>query len=241
MTPGASNTASEGGQNQTPIRGQNLTPIDTTSPKDFWRRWHITLSSWFRDYLYVPLGGNKTRAAGRFAQIATVFLVSGLWHGAALNFVAWGGLHGAGYLIAERWQAFVTPRVSSKGTSRAIGAKRGLQILATFTFVSFAWVFFRLSSFSEIFVTIERMIGLDRVVPYTLLSPVLTETGSVAAIVVLIVAVLLDSQRHSRRIVEWVPTTGREIAAELCFINWLVVTLVLMGDTGARDFVYFRF
>ena len=94
---------------------------------------------------------------------------------------------------------------------------------------------------SDISVTIKRMIGLDNGVPYSMLSPVLTETGSLVAMLVLITALVLDSQRYTRRIVEWVPTTRRLIAAELCFVNWLVVTLVLMGDTGPRDFIYFRF
>lgn len=106
-------------------------PYRASSIQDFWRRWHITLSMWLRDYLYIPLGGNRAGPARTYINLFVTFLLGGLWHGAAWSFVAWGALHGAACCIQKAWQAagFRLPHL--------------VGVLLTFMFVNFAWVFFR--------------------------------------------------------------------------------------------------
>jgi alginate O-acetyltransferase complex protein AlgI len=108
-------------------------PYISQSITEFWRRWHISLSTWLRDYLYVPLGGNRKGPLRTYANLAIVMLLGGLWHGAAWNFVVWGGLHGA-MLAFERMQGRTAPwwRLPA-----------GARITATFVFVLVTWVFFR--------------------------------------------------------------------------------------------------
>ncbi len=121
-------------------------PYAAGSITDFWRRWHISLSTWFRDYLYIPLGGNRVTLPRWTVNVFITFLISGLWHGANWTFVAWGTLHGF-YLIAER--GFKTTRNSlcqTLGLIRAPHLRHALSVFATFLLVSFAWIFFRANS-----------------------------------------------------------------------------------------------
>jgi D-alanyl-lipoteichoic acid acyltransferase DltB (MBOAT superfamily) len=116
------------------------TPYVAASIAEFWRRWHISLSTWFRDYLYIPLGGNRVGVSRRYANLVFVFLVSGLWHGAQWTFVIWGGLHGLyqiGAILRERYFPSRTP------ADQTTGLVRLLHVGATFALVMLTWVFFR--------------------------------------------------------------------------------------------------
>ncbi len=130
-------------------------PYLARSVTEFWQRWHITLTSWFRDYVYIPLGGNRV-AVGRFAiNIMAVFVLSGLWHGAAWTFIFWGGLHGFFYLI-EKTTSSVRSRIRAffciNDTIAAV-----FQVIITFNLVSLAWVFFRAASIEDAFCLISNM------------------------------------------------------------------------------------
>lgn len=113
-------------------------PYLATSIKEFWRRWHISLTSWFTDYLYIPLGGNRKGEIRKYINIFVVFAVSGLWHGASWSFVVWGLLH-ATYQVAEAIIKKYTD--SGKKVSETISAKIR-NVIITFLFVDFAWIFF---------------------------------------------------------------------------------------------------
>lgn len=130
-------------------------PYMARSIGDFWRRWHITLTSWFRDYVYIPLGGNQVGDRKWVRNILAVFLLSGLWHGAAWTFVFWGGLHGAFYL-AGRYTGRIRDRVR-----RAVGLSGNpaavWQVVVTFQLVSLAWVFFRAETIGGAFSLIRNM------------------------------------------------------------------------------------
>jgi len=126
-------------------------PYLAASIADFWRRWHISLTTWFRDYVYIPLGGNRTgRGRWRF-NVAVVFLVSGMWHGANWTFLVWGALHGTFFLLEHATRnvraklAAVSPFASRPRLRRAAG------VAATFLAVTFAWIFFRAESVSDAF------------------------------------------------------------------------------------------
>jgi alginate O-acetyltransferase complex protein AlgI len=120
---------------------------------DFWRRWHITLSSWLRDYLYIPLGGNRHGQARTYAALMGTMLLGGLWHGANWTFVVWGGLHGL-YLSAERWL-----KARFKGFTPGRASLIALALL-TFLLVNITWVFFRAKTFADAGVILTGMSGL---------------------------------------------------------------------------------
>ena len=126
------------------LMGINLTqnfrrPYLACSPREFWRRWHISLTRWFTDYIYIPLGGNRKGTVRRCLNIMIVFLLSGLWHGANLTFVVWGGLHGLMLVI----QSLIPKRRSE------VGALKPLFVALTFTAVCFTWIFFRSATLSD--------------------------------------------------------------------------------------------
>lgn len=125
------------------------TPYFAVSVADFWRRWHISLSTWFRDYLYIPLGGNRKGKARKWFNLMVVFGVSGLWHGASWHFVAWGLLNGA-YQVVGEWLRPLRERVKTllHVDSRAFSHRLG-QMLTTFVLVDISWIFFRANSFRE--------------------------------------------------------------------------------------------
>lgn len=136
-------------------------PYKATSISDFWRRWHITLSHFLRDYLYIPLGGNRSGPIRRYANLMATMLLGGLWHGASWTFVFWGGLHGAYLAINHGWSA-----LSDKGyvpyllpRPAALMLSRSLTLLA----VIVAWVFFRAESFDGASNILAGMTGLSTV------------------------------------------------------------------------------
>jgi alginate O-acetyltransferase complex protein AlgI len=135
-------------------------PYFASSISNFWRRWHISLSTWFRDYLYIPLGGN--RVPRWYLNLFIVFLVSGLWHGAQWTFVLWGALHG-GYIVWERWS-----KNTRDGVARALRLEHSalrtmMGTITTFFLVSFAWIFFQAGSVSDISLLMRNLVRFDSV------------------------------------------------------------------------------
>lgn len=116
-------------------------PYFSTSVREFWRRWHISLSTWFRDYAYIPLGGNRVSRLRNAANVMITFLLSGLWHGASLTFVAWGGLHG-GIQVAEK-------QIEAHKKERRHKLPYGIKVIVNFIVISALWVFFRAVSFKD--------------------------------------------------------------------------------------------
>lgn len=150
-------------------------PYLATDIQDFWRRWHISLTSWFTEYLYFPLGGNRRGRTRRYVNIFIVFLVSGLWHGAAWSFVLWGALHGfyqiAGH-ITRPWRSALYDRL---GIDRSRAAFRLGQRFITFSLVSFAWIFFRSENLAKALVYCRNM--LRGLAPWALFDGSLTAFG----------------------------------------------------------------
>jgi D-alanyl-lipoteichoic acid acyltransferase DltB (MBOAT superfamily) len=114
-------------------------PYQATSITEFWRKWHISLSSWLRDYLYIPLGGNRTGKFRQYINLMITMLIGGLWHGASWKFVFWGGMHGIGLAIDKLFNDVV--KFKSNMFTKAVG------LIITFNFVAFCWIFFRADSF----------------------------------------------------------------------------------------------
>ena len=132
-------------------------PYSAVSVRDFWSRWHITLSTWFRDYLYIPLGGNRKGTARTLINIMIVFLASGLWHGASLTFVIWGALHGL-YQVAGRLTESLRRWLYLKlNISESSPAVRVWKRVFTFLLVSFTWIFFRANDLDDLGVILSRL------------------------------------------------------------------------------------
>ena len=131
-------------------------PYLAISIADFWRRWHISLSTWFRDYLYIPLGGSRVGTVRRYANLMIVFLVSGLWHGANLTFVMWGFLYGCYQVVGIMLEKVKKRGFELCGMNRTNGVGRIISTAFTFFVVSFTWMFFRAATISEAFDVISR-------------------------------------------------------------------------------------
>jgi alginate O-acetyltransferase complex protein AlgI len=125
-------------------------PYLATNLQDFWRRWHISLSTWLRDYLYKPLGGSRGSSTATYRNLMITMVLGGLWHGASWNFAIWGALHGAALAVTRIWQRARGRRVTSR-------AGHGVAVLATFHFVCFAWIFFRAPTLAHAILAISRV------------------------------------------------------------------------------------
>ena len=135
-------------------------PYLATSVSDFWRRWHISLSTWFRDYLYIPLGGNRRGMVRKYANVLITFALSGLWHGANWTYVIWGLLNGAFQVLGDVKNRLLArlPRVPVR---RDCFSYRLFQQLVTFALICLAWVFFRAETLGEATAILQRIVTLD--------------------------------------------------------------------------------
>lgn len=129
-------------------------PYQSASITEFWRRWHISLSSWLRDYLYIPLGGNRSGRVRQLINLMITMLLGGLWHGDSLNFLLWGGFHGLALVCHKLWRDI---RKKDKA-DQSKGFFRFMGVLVTFHFVCFTWIFFRHQNFSEAFNMIHQIV-----------------------------------------------------------------------------------
>jgi len=207
-------------------------PYTSTSIQDFWRRWHMTLSRWLRDYLYVPLGGNRSGKWRTYRNLMLTMVIGGLWHGAAWTFVVWGAIHGT-FLCIEHWRRArrETRSLPDPPDTRArrVGAR-----LITFTIVCFAWIFFRSESFS----TAEQMLGRLFDPAYWFEPAPLVTVGVLLAITAGILEQYVPRDTWGRlmaRFSNLAPVAqGLMLGASLLVIN-------TMGPRGVAPFIYFRF
>jgi alginate O-acetyltransferase complex protein AlgI len=126
--------------------------------REFWSRWHISLSTWFRDYVYIPLGGNRTGQSKFYRNIMIVFLVSGFWHGANWTFIIWGGIHGVFLLLGMRYQNLKSRFFPKPNAPKLLAS---FEVGFTFLVVCFAWIFFRANSLADAFFVVEHLMHVD--------------------------------------------------------------------------------
>lgn len=211
-------------------------PYKSRTVAEFWRRWHISLSSWLRDYLYIPLGGSRKGKLRKYFNIMVVFLASGLWHGARWSFVVWGGLNGLYQIIGERLRALLPDKLAKRTSA-----------LVTFALVDFTWIFFRAEGLSQAILVIKNMFGTFN--PQILWNGSLYECGLEAGdfnlmIIALLLLILADELKYRKL----------SIARSVYFSNWLqkgafvgicIWALLLFGVWGSAynpsSFIYFAF
>jgi alginate O-acetyltransferase complex protein AlgI len=202
-------------------------PYFSRSITEFWRRWHISLSNWLRDYLYIPLGGNRGREVATYRNLMLVMLIGGLWHGAATTFVVWGGLHGL-YLCTER--RFTS--VAREDYRRPWSLRRDLvRTVFTFQLVSLAWVFFRAPSITGALHYLSDIAHLQRgVTDHTAVFLL----ALAAAVMVFIDYVQLRARDHTA-FVNWNP------AVRGLMYGLMIVPIVIFSGGTPVPFIYFRF
>lgn len=211
-------------------------PYKSSSIIDFWRRWHITLSRFLRDYLYIPLGGNKKGSIRRYKNLLITMLLGGLWHGADWTFLIWGGLHGTYLIINHIWRVYFSPLPKLLG------------VLLTFSAVVFAWVFFRADNISAAMHIITAMLGINAVATYKFLA-----LGSAEYLQMELVACLMFlafflpnlqyifkykleiSRPDIYSYIQWRPNLY------YAFATGIMLTIAILMIGGQSPFLYFRF
>ena len=203
-------------------------PYCATSLQDFWRRWHISLSSWLRDYLFIPLGGSRSGRARTLVNLSVTMVLGGLWHGAAWSFVFWGALHGTGLAVQRLWSDSKSPAVEAV---RAFWLWPWAARLITFHFVCLGWVFFRASSFDA---GLELLCALAR--PWTL-GPWLS-VALVAALGAGLFgqAVPMAVWERARTRFSALPLSAQGVAFAAA-----VLVIEVLGPSGVAPFIYFQF
>jgi D-alanyl-lipoteichoic acid acyltransferase DltB (MBOAT superfamily) len=199
-------------------------PYRSTSLQDFWRRWHISLSSWLRDYLYISLGGSRGGGGRTARNLAITMLLGGLWHGAQMKFVMWGALHGTG-LVLERWARPITDRLPD---TRAL---RLLATLAVFHFVCLAWLFFRADDFDTAVIYLRGIFaftpGISQITPFTLVLLVFSLS---------LHFVPRDLQSRLGRAIRTWPAWALGPAGGVA-----IAAISAAGPDGVAPFIYFQF
>jgi len=200
-------------------------PYSAVSLQDFWRRWHMTLSRWLRDYLYIPLGGSKKGETRTYVNIMATMVLGGLWHGAAWTFVIWGAFHGVGQAVGA-WKRIHLPEPPQ--TSARVWLRR----LCTFNLVCLGWIFFRADSVSTAFSMVGRL-GTGWSTPTALPNPLIV-------FVTLGMLALQFAPRGPGRVLQRRVSHLKPVTMGLAFAGVLFV-IVTMGPQGVAPFIYFRF
>lgn len=220
-------------------------PYFSRSARDFWRRWHITLMDWLRDYVYIPLGGNRLGKNRRFLNLAVVFGLSGLWHGAGFNYLVWGFLNGA-YLIAGETLEPVRARlVRVLRIDRDSFGHQTMQTIMTFTLVTIAWVFFRASTLPEALHIVSQMFVPT---PWVFFDGTLLKQGLGApelGVALISTAALFTVEWLSLRHDLLDLLRRQSLPYRWAFYYSLILVIVVFGAYGgtydAADFLYFKY
>lgn len=211
-------------------------PINFNSPykasdiADFWKRWHISLSRWLKDYLYIPLGGNRKGKIRTGINLMITMLLGGLWHGSALRFIIWGGLHGLGLLVSKVWNLIFGNRFTKFRVGRAVS------VFLTFNFVSFCWIFFRAPDMDRVN-TILRQIT-ENFSPVSYMTVIIAYSGVFILIFAgYLIHFLPESIKESYRgLFIRIP-----LAVQVAIIMIVAIMLFQMRTTDVMPFIYFRF
>jgi len=210
-------------------------PYFAKSIPEFWRRWHISLSTWFRDYLYIPIGGNRASLPRWCANLLVVFVICGLWHGAAWTFVIWGALHGMYMAVSVATRRWRTKAEESLGLDQAGLPVKLAKIFVTFNLVSFGWIFFRANSLNDAGYIVTHL--------FSGFGQGLTADVNPArlALYVALILILLAVHAVQRKVV-----VRDYIVRQPMHLRWagyaLIVTAIFfLGQFEGADFIYFQF
>jgi len=219
-------------------------PYFSKSISEFWRRWHISLSSWFRDYLYIPMGGNRVSVPRWYLNLFVVMLICGFWHGANWTFLVWGGLHGFYLIFSILTRSVRDHLVRMIGLDRVPKLHSCLKILITFSLVCFAWIFFRADTISDALRIISNLFAgwggaftvrtLENI-PFW--GPLKFELVASLISIAILLSVQLMEERGN--------VIGRFFEKPV-WVRWpvyyfLLLAILLFGNFGSKQFIYFQF
>ena len=230
------------------VMGINLmenfrTPYLSQSIREFWSRWHISLSSWFRDYLYIPLGGNRVSKQRWMFNLFLVFMISGIWHGANWTYVIWGSLHGL-YLIV----GIVKDDILSSRKKNAAGVTswvvKSLNVLITFHLALFAWIFFRANTVEEAFTVVNKIFHLDWSVAAFSKSLIFLVSnpnyvGRIVFHLALLLVFIIADPILDRIIKNRLPIHSTTL--KMFLYAAILAAIILFGYFGEVQFIYFQF
>lgn len=201
-------------------------PYLSFSIKEFWRRWHISLSSWFMDYIYIPLGGNRVKYSRHLLNLMITFLISGLWHGANWTFVIWGALHGT-YLIVEN----IIRKFIYSPENKTIVSKL-FSTSVCFFFICIAWIFFRANNITDAFTVVKKI--------FTNWGPLFTQYNvflyGLAAISILVAKDIKDSYGIKISLMH-----SKYAVIRFASVIFLISYIFLFGALSSGSFIYFQF
>jgi D-alanyl-lipoteichoic acid acyltransferase DltB (MBOAT superfamily) len=209
-------------------------PYFAANITDFWRRWHISLSSWFRDYVYYPLGGNKTSSAKWFRNVMLVFLLSGFWHGANWTFIIWGFLHGLFTVIHKLFTQWKEGKnIFLKKMFRVFECKP-FAIIINFLLVTFCWIFFRAESLNEAFGIIKKIFtNIDH--------PVFIKTGIWMFLALTGIAIVFAADAAEEYNLNIQLLHHKNFAVRMSTVVVMVLSILLFGILRNISFIYFQF
>ena len=215
-------------------------PYLSHSPRDFWRRWHISLSTWFRDYLYIPLGGGRVKFGWVLINLMIVFVVSGLWHGANWTFAIWGALHGL-YVVIE---------VMLARFKLSLPVPQIFKIALTFGLVSFAWIFFRANSLDDAWYIVNNILDFSADDSFEIFSRPFNANGQQLALIgfglswfLLIILMLIDWYDVHQNIIQRISRSNwlfRWVVYNILGVSIVFSLIARYGDT-VEPFIYFQF
>lgn len=213
------------------------TPYLSKSIREFWGRWHISLSSWFRDYLYKPLGGNRVSKVNWYRNLMIVFVVSGFWHGANWTFMAWGFLHGL-YLIVALLAAPLLSYLEGKGVGWKSRLISGVKVFVTFHLVVLAWVYFRAETVTDAHLILGKVLSGD--MQLSALRASFDDYGfkDVLGILMLVAMFVLIDPIMDRLVKD---RKAVPVWVDFIIYPMLVALILLAGSFGKVDFIYFQF
>ncbi len=208
-------------------------PYFATNPSDFWRRWHISLSTWLRDYLYVPLGGNRQGKLKTYRNLMLTMLLGGLWHGANWTFVLWGTYHGI-LLCAYKWlepYAHTLPKIKNRLLQNAWF---GIKVIFFFHLICLGWLFFRAGSFSQIMEMLHALFGQFQLISHLGLKE---EAGKLVFFTALLI--MVQCFQYAKKDLMIILRSG--ILIRTLFYLILFYSILILGVTHAQYFIYFQF
>ncbi|GHA80280.1 MBOAT family O-acyltransferase [Pontibacter akesuensis] len=233
------------------VMGFNLmenfrSPYFAKTISEFWGRWHISLSTWFRDYLYIPLGGNRVVKWRWYYNLFIVFLVSGLWHGASWTFVIWGALHGVYQVFGIVTRSGRNALVQKIGLTNYPLLYKWVQVLTVFALVCFSWIFFRANSISDAFYIVGQCFSVltnpGQVVAMDWSHDVFMEQG-VKVFGTSVIAIAIMETVH---LIQRNGSVSQLIGQRPAFVRWgmyylAIIAVLLFGQFGNQEFIYFQF
>lgn len=220
-------------------------PYQATSISDFWSRWHISLSTWFRDYLYIPLGGNRVAIHRWYINLMIVFVISGLWHGAEWTFVIWGALHGFYLIFALMTRKTRANIAQSIGLDRVPRIHATLQRLVVFSLVCFAWIFFRADSFADAWYIVSHLhVGWSQLFDVQFLRALRDQIGVDEGYLVtcfVLIAVLEIFQAINADELWHRLTARKPWPIRWAFYGSLCLAILNLAPPLSQSFIYFQF